>query len=146
MSGPGLSRRRLLGLGLTGLGLGALPTMGVASLAGAAPSAPAGGTDPLTMATWEPLMGETFTIERFGGDNVEVTLTTVTDRRRDTTQAGDQQLSGEAFCLTFRSMADHGLEQNTYTLLNSRLGRCAVFMAPADPTTLYVSVNRQMPA
>ena len=146
MSGAGISRRRLLGLGLTGIGLGALPAVGVASIAGAAPSAPATGIDPLTLATWNPLLGETFTIERFGGDNVETTLTVVEDRRRPTSALGAEPLFGEAFALTFRTLADHQLGQGTYTLLSGRIGRVALFMVPSDPTTLHASVNRQIPA
>jgi hypothetical protein len=75
-------------------------------------------------ATYAPLVGTTFDVERGEGDHVPVELV-------DATSLPSR---GEAFSLVFRGPVGVALEQRTYRLEHGAIGEFPLFLVPIGGT------------
>jgi hypothetical protein len=140
-----ISRTRLLKLGAAAaLGIGALPAVRAATSGGGAAGAvtperksrPVDGPRHLRLATYRPLVGDTFRIRRPGARPLSVKLVS----------AEPLPGEGETFSLIFRGHRGAKLDQSTYTFEHARLGSYPLFLVPVGPGVrgqdLQVIVNR----
>ena len=82
----------------------------------------------LTLATFTPLIGETFEIDA-GGSTIPLTLT----EARATAQEGDTRRLREPFALLFRGPRAPVYAQQIFTLRNTALGTLELFLVPLSP-------------
>jgi hypothetical protein len=87
--------------------------------------------DELTLATFEPLVGEPFALET-GGDSLALVLDTATGLR-------ERPGSRDPFSLVFRGPPEPLLPQAIYALDHATLGRLEIFIVPIGRDATGVS-------
>jgi hypothetical protein len=93
----------------------------------------------LTLATFTPLVGETFEIDAGAGTLVPLTLI----EARATAAEGDTRRLREPFTLLFRGPRAPVYAQQIVPLRNATLGALELFLVPLQPTaegSLYEAV------
>ena len=93
----------------------------------------------LTLATFTPLIGETFEIDAGGGTTVPLTLI----EARPTAAEGDTRRLREPFALLFRGPRAPVYAQQIIPLRNASLGAMELFLVPLQPDaegSLYEAV------
>ncbi|MDQ4124128.1 MAG: hypothetical protein M3134_00815 [Actinomycetota bacterium] len=87
--------------------------------------------DRLELATFEPLVGETFVADVEGLGPVDLTLA---EAAPSPWQPGPETGLPHAFHLVFRSSADYLLDQRMYRMKHGELGDLEIFMTPIART------------
>lgn len=93
----------------------------------------------LTLATFTPLIGDTFEIDAGGGTLVPLTLI----EARPTAVEGDTRRLRDPFALVFRGPRTPVYAQQIVPLRNATLGALELFLVPLQPTaegSLYEAV------
>lgn len=79
----------------------------------------------LTLATFEPLVGDGFAVQTGAGDGAPVELVL-----ESATTSGEWPGGRDPFALVFRGPPDPLLPQATYGLRHPGLGLCEIFIVP----------------